>query len=406
VAGFAYRAIDRRGQGSSGEIEARDRADALQRIRQSGVTPVEVRALKATAGGGAPHLKVNVKVRAEVTRTLDELGVLLNAGLPLDRALSLCVDNIGHPGIAAEFRRLFAAVREGATLSHAMADRPELFPPSAQAILEAGEANGRLGNALARVAHMFGQAEKIRRQITGAMIYPAALMLLAVGVILVMLLYVVPQFESVFATAPQDKLPAASRALMAASRALRDHGLVIVGVVVALAVGVRHLLRRPTVEVMLDRAILRLPQIGTLVRYIEAARLARTLGGLLEGGVPLPVALAMSCRAIANRTISAAIAEVAVQVREGGALTGLISATGMLPRMATGFFRTGEETSQLGMMLERLADVLERDVSLRIERLMAVLTPVITICLGAVVAAIIASIMTAILGFNDLAVDQ
>lgn len=405
MGGFAYRAIDRRGHASSGEIEARDRTEALLRIRQTGVTPVEVRAIKAANGGGPARFKVNVKVRAEVTRTLDELGVLLNAGLPLDRALALCVDNIGNPGVAAEFRRLLAAVREGATLSYAMAERPTLFPASAQAIIEAGEANGALGDALARVAHMFGQAEKIRRQITGAMIYPAALMLLAGGVILVMLLYVVPQFESVFATAPQGKLPASTRAMMAASRALRDHDLVIAGVVAALAFGIRQLLRHPGTGAVLDRVMLRLPQIGTLVRHIEAARLARTLGGLLEGGVPLPFALAMSCRAISNRTIATAIAGVAVQVREGGALTGLITATGMLPRMATGFIRTGEETSQLGMMLERLADVLERDVTLRIERLVAVLTPVITICLGAAVAAIIASIMTAILGFNDLAVN-
>jgi len=114
----------------------------------------------------------------------------------------------------------------------------------------------------------------------------------------------------------------------------------------------------------------------------------------------------MACRSVSNRSISNAITNVATQVREGGALTPLIAATGALPRMAIGFFRTGEETSQLGMMLERLADVLERDVTRRIERLVAILTPAITIGLGGAVAAIIASIMTAILGFNDLAVGQ
>jgi len=143
-----------------------------------------------------------------------------------------------------------------------------------------------------------------------------------------------------------------------------------------------------------------------LIRYLDAARLARTLGGLVEGGVPLPQALAMSCRAIGNRTIAAAVSGVAAQVKEGGSLTARLAATGALPRMAIGFIRTGEETSQLGMMLERLADVLERDVTLRIQRLIAVVTPLITVLLGGAVAAIIASIMTAILGFNDLAVSQ
>jgi general secretion pathway protein F len=402
MAAFAYRAVDRTGRSSSGEVEARDRPAAVGAVRAMGVTPVEVievkgRVQKPTAIGGA-------RGKAEVTKALGELGVLLNAGLPMDRALTLCVDNVENAAVAAEFKRLQTAVRQGSALSGVMAERPDLFAPSARAIVEAGEANGRIGDALSRVARMLEQAEGLRRLVVSAMIYPMALMLLAVAVILMMLLYVVPQFESLFATA-QDKLPASSIALMAASRLLRDHGLILAGLAVAAVFGIRTALPQKGVVVAIDRLILQVPQIGTLVRYIEAARLARTLGGLVEGGVPLPQALAMSVRAIANGTISSAVAGVAEEVKKGGALTQRLAATGVLPRMAIGFIRTGEETSQLGMMLERLAEVLERDVTLRIERLVAIVTPLITVMLGGAVAAIIASIMTAILGFNDLAVN-
>ncbi len=404
MANFAYRAVNRQGQADNGEIQARDKAEALQRIRGLGVVPVEI-SESVGAQASSPETQANARTRADIAKALGELGVLLNAGLPLDRALALGLDTIEQQQAKEAFRRVLAQVREGTPLSQAMREQPALFPPSAQAVIEAGEANGRLGDALARVARIFAQQEEMRRLVSGAMIYPAALMLLAGAVILMMLLYVVPQFESLFASA-QDKLPASSRALMAASRGLREHGLLIAALVVGAAIGLRYLLRQPQARAARDRVILRLPQLGLLVRTIEASRLARTLGGLIEGGVPLPDALAMSCRSISNGVIAGQIAQVATQVREGAALTPLIAGTGALPRIAIGFFRTGEETSQLGMMLERLADVLERDVTRRIERLVALLTPAITIGLGGAVAAIIASIMTAILGFNDLAVGQ
>jgi general secretion pathway protein F len=152
--------------------------------------------------------------------------------------------------------------------------------------------------------------------------------------------------------------------------------------------------------------MLRLPQIGTLVRFIDTARFSRTLGVLIDGEVPLPAALGMARRSITNSAIASAVGRVAAGVKEGGGLTAPLAAAGVLPKLAIGFFRTGEETSQLGPMLERLADVLDREVKLRLQRLIGILTPAITVVLGAVVALIIASIMTAILGFNDLAVAQ
>jgi general secretion pathway protein F len=149
-----------------------------------------------------------------------------------------------------------------------------------------------------------------------------------------------------------------------------------------------------------------MPQIGILIRNIETVRFSRSLGALLDGDVPLPVALELARRTISNRHIRQAIGEVADQVRQGGGLTSPLVQTGALPTIAISFIRTGEESSQLGPMLGRLATLLDRDIETRLERLIAVATPAIIVTLGVAVAAMVASIMSAILGINDLAVTR
>ncbi len=400
---FQYRAVAANGAFTSGILDAPDRSQALGRVRQLGITPVEI--VEAKAGTRAPAAKAGgAASRRAVTKAIGELAVLLGAGLSLDRALGLAMENIDHAPTREEFGELLKAVKEGAPLSRAMAARPAQFPPMAQAMVEAGETNGRLGDALTRLANTLERAEDLRQLLVSSMIYPVALLVIAVGVILLMLLFVVPQFESVFATAPAGSLPAASLAVMNASHAVRDYGWYLLAGLVGLILVLRQMLARPALRRWTDRALLRVPQLGTLIVYAQTAQFARTLAVLVDGGVALPVALAMAQRALTNTYLGDAVHRVAAGLKEGGGLTAPLAATGVFPRLAIGFFRTGEETSQLGLMLGRLADVLDRDVRLRLSRLIAILTPAITVVLGAAVAGIIAAIMTAILGFNDLAV--
>ena len=344
-----------------------------------------------------------MKIYSDITKTIGQLAVLLKAGLQLDRALALSTETIEHPAAKAEFAALLKDVKQGVPLSRAMQARGAAFPPVARAMAEAGEADGRLGEALERLANTLNQAEDVRSLIATSMIYPIILTVIAASVILMMLLFVVPQFESLFLTGA-DKLPASSRMVMAVSQALRNYGWYLLAALVAVIFLARQALRQPGAQRSRDQLLLRLPQVGTLIRYIETARFSRTLGVLLDGGVPLPDAMAMAQRTVGNTVMGDAIAGVAGGIKEGGGLTGPLAASGVFPTLALGFLRTGEETSQLGMMLTRLADVLDRDVKQRLERLIGLLTPAITVMLGATVAAIIASIMTAILGFNDLAV--
>jgi general secretion pathway protein F len=400
MASFQYRAVDASGRISSGNIVAIDRGKAIAEIRRNGAIPIDI---AEAAGAPKKAARAGRKVQAEVRRLVGELAVLLDAGLPLDRAFALAIDNVQSPGARSQFASMLAEVREGRSLSQAMAARPDLFSPTAQAMTEAGELNGRLANALSRLAAAMESAEELRRIIATSLIYPTMLLILAIGVILMMLLYVVPQFETLFASTG-GQLPASSMAIMAASRALRHYGLFIFGGLILLGFVLKQLAGRPAARAAFDRTILKVPMLGTLVRHLETARFARTLAVLLEGDVPLPAALKLSRRSIANQTMGALVDKVADGLKEGEGLSQPLGATGVFPTVAVGLLRTGEETSRLPLMLARLADIMDKDVKLRIQRAITVITPLITIILGATVAGIIASIMSALLGFNDLAV--
>ena len=401
MATYRYRAATASGALRSGALEAASRADVLQDLRRLGLMPIETVETSAPATAAAP-VKPNAKTRQAVINAIGELAVLLQAGLTLDRALAVCVENILNPGIKAVFATVHARVKEGAPLSRAMAESATLFPPVASAMAEAGEADGRLGASLARLADSLDRAEALRQTVVSSLVYPAMLIVVATSVIMVMLLVVVPQFEGLFADA-HGKLPFATRAVMAASDGVRNYGwLGLIGVGLAVFAA-RQWLRRPGVRLAFDRSVLGLPQIGPLIINAQTAAFARTLGSLVDGGVPLPTALSIAQRSVSNTHMAGEIAKVAAGLKEGGGLSGPLAASGVFPPMALSFLRTGEETAQLGQMLGRLADVLDRTVRSTIQRILAILTPAITVFMGAVVATVIASIMSAILGFNDLA---
>lgn len=401
MANFTYRAATATGELRSGLLEVATRTEALDRLRQLGLTPIE--ATQSSAPAAKTKIpRAGAGTRRALVNSIGELAVLLGAGLSLDRALTVSLENTLNPTLKAAMSEVLKRVKEGAPLSRAMADAPGVFPPMAAAMAEAGEANGHLDSALARLAETLDRAEALRQTVTSSMVYPAMLMCLAIGVILMMLLFVVPQFEGLFSD-QEAKLPFATRMVLAASHGVRSYGWAGLLGGAAVGFGLWRWLKQPAVRLALDRGLLGFPRIGSLIKAAETARFARVLGSLVEGGVPLPTALGIAQRSLANAHMASAVGRVAAGLKEGGGLTRPLSATGLFPTMAISFLRTGEETAQLALMLGRLADVLDRDVRTALERLISLLTPAITIVMGAAVAGVIASIMSAILGFNDLA---
>jgi general secretion pathway protein F len=401
VARFRYRAATHAGELSAGQLEAGSPSQAIDQLRRSGMTPIEVVETKAPVRPATP-VKAGAASRKVVAGAISELAVLLGADLTLDRALAVCADNIERPAEKAAFAALYRRVKEGAPLSRAMAEAGDLFPPMACAMAEAGEANGRLDLSLGKLAETLDRAEALRQVVAAAMVYPIILLVIAAAVILTMLLWVIPQFEGLFSDAGAA-LPFMTRMVMGVSHAVRRYGLAGLALAAAGSVLLVRWLKSPSMRAILDRWILRLPQIGTLVTASELGRFTRVLGSLVDGGVPLPEALAIARRSLVNTHLSQAAGRVGTSVNHGAGLTASLSAEGVFPRAALSFIRTGEETAQLGLMLGRLADMLDREVRTRTEALIAILTPLITVLMGAIVATVIASIMTAILGFNDLA---
>lgn len=403
MASFRYRAVTALGQARAGVVEGGSSVQALEQLRRSGLTPIEVVEARGPAttarrpGGGAS--------RRAVIDALSELGVLLDAGLALDRALSICAENIVRPAEKAAFVALAKRVKEGAPLSRAMSEAPTLFPPMASAMAEAGEANGRLDAAIGKLATTLQRTEDLRRTVGTAMIYPVLLLAITSAVILTMLLWVVPQFESLFSDAGAS-LPPMTRFVVGLSHLARRQGLVILAVVAAAVALIRLQLTRAGARRALDAFLLRLPLVSRLLVAAEAGRFARVLGSLVDGGVSIPDAVAVARRSLTNRAIGEAIERVASALRRGEGLALSLAAENVFPPMVLSFVRTGEESGRLGPVLERLADALDRELRIGVERAIGFATPLITVTMGVIVAVVIASIMTAILGFNDLALGK
>lgn len=403
MATFRYRAVARNGEARAGTMEAQTANEVIARLQRSGLSPIE--ALPTRTEGSRPGGKVrraSAASRQTVIKALGELAVLLDSGLTLDRSLAIIGESIHNAGDRAAFADIQQQVKEGVPLSVALARHPSLFTPMAWAMAEAGEASGGLAPALAKLADTLDRGEALRQTVVSAMIYPSLLILVAGGVILMMLVGVVPQFADLFGE-DLTKLPATTQTVLAASTFVRTQGLTALLAAGLLGVALAQVLRQPETRLSLDRLLLRIPGVGALLRDAETARFTRVLGSLIDGGVPLPTAVGIAQRSLTNSHMAAAILAVARGLKEGGGLSGPLAATGLFPRMAISFLKTGEETAQLGLMLGRLADVLDRQVKQMIARLISVLTPAITVVLAGFVALVIVSIMSAILSFNDLA---
>lgn len=401
MAVYRYRAATAGGELRSGTLEAQSASDVLERVRRLGLMPIEAVETKTQAARKST-VSVSGATRQAVANSIGELAVLLNAGLALDRALAVSIENCQRPILKSAFIKMRERVKEGWSLARAMAEADHLFPPMACAMAEAGEASGKLDSSLARAAEALERAAALRQTIVSSLVYPTILIIIAVSVICLMLLFVVPQFEDLLSEAG-GKVPFMTRLIMHASDAVRAYGWLMLLVLLVCAVGVYRWLQQPAVRNAFDRNVLRLPQLGPIVAKAETARFARTLGSLVDSGVALPTALMIARKSFVNSFMGDAVGRVAAGLKEGAGLTGPLAATRLFPPMAMSFLRTGEETAQLGIMLTRLADVLDREVRNSIQRVIAIMTPVITVVLGVSVATIIASIMSAILGFNDLA---
>ena len=387
---FRYTAISPTGETIQGFLDAASEKAVIEQLRRQGNLPM--RAEPADAGGGffadllkAEFGKGRALSGAEVANMTRELSVMLNAGQDLDRALRFLVDTAPNPRVRGVLTQLRDAVRDGSPLAAALGQHPKSFPRLYVGLVRAGESGGMLAATLARLADLLERQRGLRAAVTNALIYPAILVVVGIGAIAMLLTQVLPQFIPLFQQTGAA-LPAPTRFVIALGDFVSHDGPYVLVMLVVLVVAARQALKRPRIRIVWDRLMLRLPVIGNLSKEVLAARLARTLGTLLSNGVPLVSALGIVLEVIDNTAGEAALRAATESAKGGAGLSRPLQQAGIFPVRMVYLLRLGEETAQLGAMSLRAAEIHEEQARMGIERLVALLVPVLIIFIGGAVA--------------------
>jgi len=404
---FAFSALSEAGEVVSGELDSLDADSVIAQLHARGLLPIEAneRRADALADGARWRLAWRSATKlsgSELALFSQQLGRLLKAGLPLDRALDI-LGTIASRRAAPMIRRTLDRVRDGASLSEAMAAQQGAFPASYISMIRAGEAGGALHAVLARVADFLTRSEAMRQRVVSASIYPAILLVAAAASVGLVLTTVLPQFAPMFHDAGA-RLPTTTRLVMAAGDTLQRFWWVMPLGLLGGAVAWGRLMRRPEIAAWRDHGLLALPVVGSLITRFEVGRFCRTLGVLLSGGVAAPRALALCGEAVGNRSVAAAVDAAATRFSHGEGLASPLARTGRFPPLSLQLIRIGEETGRLEEMLAEIADIYDQEVQRLLDRLLALMVPAITIGMGLLVALIIASVMTAMISINDMAI--
>jgi len=401
---YRFTAINPAGALVRGVTEAASEADAIAFIRRQGNIP-----MRTDAARGSAAIETLLRFdfsrrtlrRSEVAYFTRELAVMLGAGQDLDRALRFLEETAPNPRVRAVVLSLRDQVRDGATLHAALARHPGSFPKLHVGLVRAAEAGGNLAATLERIATLMERERALAATLQSAMIYPAMLSFAAIGAIVLLLTEVLPQFTPLFEQ-NGAALPRSTQLLIDAGALISHDGLWLLLGLVAIVLLLRQALRNPVARARTDTLLLRLPVIGGLLSEVLAARFTRTLGTLLLNGVPLIAALGI-VRDVIGRAGLAAVDRATESAKGGAGLSRTLGTTGIFPARMIHLLRLGEETAQLGPMAMRAAEIHEETTRIRVQRLVALLVPVITIVMGAAVAGIVSSLLLAMLSLNDLA---
>ena len=402
---FSYTALSSAGDRVSGELEAANGQEVIERLLLKQLLPIgavekSARSARLFTLQWRQRRRLAAKDLALISQ---QLARLLKAGLSLDRSLSILTRLSSDARTNAVVQATLDRVRDGASLSEALEQQDGAFPPDYVSIVRAGEAGGALQTVLDRTAEFLVRSEAVRQRVVSAMIYPALLSCAAVISVVIVLTVVLPQFEPVFQEAG-SKLPESTRVLMSVGAVVRTYWWCGPLAAMAIAIGWQRAMRKPWLALARDRLVLRMPLLKILILRFEISRFCRTLGTLLANGVSAPTALGLCGRTIGNRLLSAAVADAALRFVEGEGLSNPLSGTGYFPDLAVQLVRIGEETGRLESMLIEVADIYDQDVQRMVDRLLALIVPGITILMGVAIAAIVASVMSALISINDLAV--
>lgn len=399
---FEYKAVAPSGETVRGTMEAISADSVIAKLQEGGNIPLSA---NAAGKGGFSLDSLSLKRRGmnarEVGQFTQQLATLLGAGLPLDRSLHVLLDLAENDRIKQTVTTIRDQVREGGSLSDALEAQHGSFSRFYINMVRAGEIGGSLDTTLDRLADYLERSKDLKDSVVSAMIYPIMLMVLAGGSLVLLLVYVIPQFTPIFEELGGD-LPLITKIVLAAGSVLQNFWWGIIGLTFIGVILFRRMLADPDKRLNWDTRVLGMRWVGDLVSKMEIARLTRTLGTLLSNGVPLLAALSIARNVMTNSLLRQSVEATTQEVKTGGGLAHNLAETGHFPKLALQMVSVGEETGQLDSMLLKVANTYDKEVRNTIDRLLAVFTPVVTMLMAVMIGTIVMSVLMAIMGINEL----
>ena len=383
---YSYKVKDKSGKVHDGEMQASSQSAVAKALRDRGFVPVAVEEKKASALQKEikiPGLSGRVKVK-EVSVFSRQFATMINSGLSLLRSLTILAEQTPNRAFRDVILEVKGDVEKGSSLSQALEKHPKIFPRIYSSMVKSGEVGGVLDETLERLAQTLEAQVELRSQVKSAMMYPAAVFGLVIFIVIAMLLFVVPMFESMFADFGAE-LPLPTRMLMALSVIFVTYWYLAVGGTIALIVGFRRWISTDKGRSRFDALKLKMPIFGNLVHKTALARFSHTLAALTRTGVPILMAMDIVAETSGNAVVSRAVMSVQASVKEGESIAEPLSNHPVFPPMVVQMMAVGEETGALDTMLEKVGDFFDREVKTMVEGLTSLIEPLLVVILGATV---------------------
>ena len=402
VAGLLEIAHDQAGKQSKGLLEGDTPRHVRQLLRDRNLLPVSVTEVAKKEARRQRSFSLRRGMSAgELALITRQLASLSQSGLPLEEALLAVSQQNDQPRTKSMLMGVRAKVMEGHTLADGLSEFPQAFPELYRATVSAGEQSGHLDVVLERLAEYTEARQELRQRVTNALVYPIALVVMAVGIISFMLATVVPKIVNVFENTAAE-LPALTSGLIASSDFLRAYWLLVIIGLGILSYATWWILQKDVPRRRYHAALLRMPIVGRLTRGINTARFTRTLSILAGSGVPILESLNISAEVIENLPMRDAVMDATLRVREGGSISKSLAASKLFPPMMIHLVSSGEAGGRLEEMLSRAAAGQEREVDGLIAALLGILQPLLIVIMGAIVLTIVLAILLPIFEINNL----
>ncbi|MBD3404079.1 type II secretion system F family protein [candidate division GN15 bacterium] len=381
---FDYKGKTLAGAPVQGTLKANTKEDVERVLRQNRIMISSINKKPANI-----EIKIGTGIKkVEISRFTRQFATMIGAGLPMVQCLDILSTQTENKELGKIVSQIKDGVQGGATLSDAMARHPKIFDQLYVNMVEAGEVGGALDAILVRLAVYREKADQLVRKVKGAMVYPSVIVVVAGGVTVIMLTFIVPVFAKMF-TGVGSELPAPTQIVLSISEFLQAYFLYLLGGLILGLIGFIYWKKTPAGGLMFDKILLRTPVFGNLVRKSSVARFTRTLSTLLSSGVSILEALEITAKTSGNKVVAKAINKSVLAIAEGDTITGPLKQTGVFPPMVTQMIGVGEKTGGLDEMLNKIADFYDEEVDEAVTALTSVIEPIIIVFMGVVIGGIL-----------------